>query len=166
MNERVPLGAVIAAHGIKGEVRVKTFTSRPEAISAYGPLSTEAGRELVIKTLKPSKGDEVIVRFEGITARDEAEKLKGQQLFVARASLPEPEAGEFYHADLIGLKVEDREGNLLGKIAALHNFGAGDVIELEFLNGKMEFVPFAADVVLEIDIANRRMVIAPPRYEG
>ena len=162
----MPLGAVIAAHGIKGEVRVKTFTSRPEAISEYGPLSTEAGRMLVITALKPAKGDEVIVCFEAVTNRDEAEKLRGQQLFVPRAALPEPEGDEFYHADLIGLKVEDESGNALGRILALHNFGAGDVVEIEFENGKTEFVPFAADVVLKIDVANRRMVIVPPRYES
>ncbi len=159
------MGAVIAAHGIKGEVKVKTFTSSPDALSAYGPLATDSGRALKIASLNPAKGDEAIVRFEGIDDRSAAETLKGVQLFVARASLPEPEADEFYFADLVGLRVEDVAGNHLGKVRAIHNFGAGDIIELERASGGTELIPFDASVVREVDIAKGRIVIEPPRYE-
>jgi len=159
------LGAVIAAHGIKGEVKVKTFTSSPEALSAYGPLATDSGHALTIVALNPVKGDEAIVRFQGIDDRNAAENLKGRQLFVARASLPEPEADEFYLADLVGLRVEDRAGTHLGKVRAIHNFGAGDIIELERAGGGTEFIPFNSSVTREIDVAKGRIVIEPPRYE-
>ena len=159
------MGAVIAAHGIKGEVKVKTFTSSPEALSAYGPLATDEGHALTIVSLSPVKGDEAIVRFEGINDRTAAETLKGQQLFVARASLPEPAADEFYLADLAGLRVEDPAGVSLGKVRAIHNFGAGDIIELERAGGGTEFLPFNSSVTREIDVAKGRIVIEPPRYE-
>jgi len=159
------LGAVIAAHGIKGEVKVKTFTSSPDALSAYGPLATDSGRALTIVSLNPVKGDEAIVRFEGIDDRNQAETLKGQQLFVARASLPEPAADEFYLADLVGLRVEDVAGVHLGKVRAVHNFGAGDIIELERAGGGTEFLPFNSSVTREIDVTKGRIVIEPPRYE-
>jgi len=159
------LGAVITAHGIKGEVKVKTFTSSPDALSAYGPLATDSGSVLQIVSLNPTKGDEAIVRFEGIDDRNQAEALKGRQLFVSRASLPEPEADEFYFADLVGLSVEDVAGNHLGKVRAIHNFGAGDIIELERASGGTELIPFHASVVREVDIAKSRIVIEPPHYE-
>jgi 16S rRNA processing protein RimM len=159
------LGAVIAAHGIKGEVKVRTFTSSPDALSAYGPLATDKGRALTIVSLNPVKGDEAIVRFEGIDDRNQAETLKGQQLFVARASLPEPAADEFYLADLVGLRVEDVAGAHLGKVRAVHNFGAGDIIELARAGGGTDFIPFNSSVTREIDVAKGRIVIEPPSYE-
>ena len=106
MNERVLLGAVIAAHGIKGEVKVKTFTEAPENLDAYGALTTDDGRRLEVASLRPTKGDEAVARFKGIADRNAAESLKGQALYVPRDALPEPEPGEFYLADLIGLKAE------------------------------------------------------------
>jgi 16S rRNA processing protein RimM len=164
LKERVLLGAVAAAHGISGEVRVKTFTASPENLGAYGPVLTEDGRTLAIVNLRASKGDEAIVRFAGVEDRNTAERLKGQRLYVPRAALPEPEKGEFYSTDLIGLRVEDRDGKHLGAVIGVHNFGAGDVVEIERAGGEREFVPFTDRFVPVVDIAASRIVADLPRY--
>jgi 16S rRNA processing protein RimM len=159
---RILLGVVAAAHGIKGEVKVKTFTQSPEGLGAYGPVIVEDGRQLEITALRQSKPDEAIVRFAGIADRNTAERLKGQRLYVPRAALPPTQAGEFYQADLIGLKAEDRSGNLLGAVRGVHNFGAGEIIEIEFSNGSTEFIAFSDANVPAVDIAKGRIVIALP----
>jgi 16S rRNA processing protein RimM len=104
------------------------------------------------------------VRFDGIADRNAAEALRGRQLSVPRSALPAPDADEFYHADLIGLAVEDRERVSLGRLRALHNFGAGDVMEIETPQGAIEFIPFNSTVVLKVELPDR-IVIEPPRYE-
>ncbi len=156
------LGAVLGAHGIKGEVRVKTFTLNPENLGRYGPLETKSGRQLAVASVRAIKANEAIVAFEGIDDRGAAEGLKGQELRIARAALPRTDPDEFYPADLIGLDVADRSGKPLGKVLALHNFGAGDIIEIAFLDGKTDFVPFSADTVREIDLASGRIVVELP----
>jgi 16S rRNA processing protein RimM len=158
------LGAVIGAHGTKGEVRVKTFTLAPDTLGAYGPLTTDDGRRLSVVHLRTGKPGEAIVRFDEIADRNAAEALKGRQLSVSRSALPAPDTDEFYHADLIGLQVEDREHVSLGRVRALHNFGAGDVMEIETANGATEFIPFNAAVVLKVELPTR-IVIEPPQYE-
>jgi 16S rRNA processing protein RimM len=160
---RILLGVVTAAHGIKGEVKVKTFTQSPEGLRAYGPVIVEDGRQFEVTALRSSKPDEAIVRFAGIADRGAAESLKGQRLYVPRAALPATEAGEFYYADLIGLKAEDPAGNLLGTVRGVHNFGAGDVIEIEFSGGATEFIAFNDANVPVVDLAAGRIVIAQPR---
>ena len=165
MAERVLLGAVIGAHGIKGEVRVKTFTADPDTLGAYGPLTTDDGRHLRVIALHAGKPGEAVVRFDGVADRNGAEALKGRQLFVPRDALPDPEADEFYHADLVGLAVEDSSNAPLGRVRALHNFGAGDVMEVETPNGATEFIPFNASVVKKVELPTR-IVIEPPGYEA
>jgi 16S rRNA processing protein RimM len=159
---RILLGVVAAAHGIKGEVKVKTFTQSPEGLGAYGPVSTEDGRQLEIAALRSFKPDEAIVHFAGIADRSAAETLKGRSLYVPRAALPATEAGEFYYADLIGLKAEDPSGNLLGTVRGVHNFGAGDVVEIEFADGTTELIAFSDANVPAVDIAAGRIVIELP----
>jgi 16S rRNA processing protein RimM len=164
--ERVLLGAVTAAHGIRGEVKVKTFTETPDNLAAYGALTTEDGRRLDVTSLRPTKGDEAVAQFKGIADRNAAESLKGQGLYVAREALPEPEPGEFYLTDLIGLAAEDESGTVLGRVAAVHNFGAGDVLEVKRDNGASEYVPFTDDAVPAVDIAGGRVVIVLPSESG
>jgi 16S rRNA processing protein RimM len=164
IEPRVLLGVVIAAHGIKGEVKVKTFTESPERLSVYGPLTTEAGRALEVAALRASKGDEAVVRFAGISDRNAAERLKGQSLYVPRSALPEIGEHEFYLADLIGLRAEDAAGKQLGVVKAVHNFGAGDVLEIEFKGGTTEFVAFTDTNVPTVDIGGGRVVIVPPSF--
>ena len=114
--------------------------------------------------LRPGKAGEAVVRFAGISDRNKAEALKGQSLYVPRSALPAPNEREFYLADLIGLRAEDARGKLLGVVKAVHNFGAGDVLEIELTDSKTEFVAFTDTNVPEVDIAGGRFVIVPPSY--
>jgi 16S rRNA processing protein RimM len=161
----VLLAAVIGAQGLKGEVKVKTFTTVPEALRAYGVLHDAKGKTYEITALRPSKAGEAVIAFRGIASRDEAEALKGTELFVKRAALPATAADEFYHADLIGLEAFDSEGRLVGVIAAIHNFGAGDVIAIARADGDEVLLAFTAETVPEIDIAAGRVRIAVPEED-
>ena len=164
IEPRVLLGVVTGAHGIKGEVKVKTFTAFPEGLADYGPLTTEAGHTLDVETLRPAKADEAVVRFAGVADRNAAERLKGQSLYVPRSALPPPDEGEFYLTDLIGLSAEDAAGQVIGTVKAVHNFGAGDMLEIEFPDKKTEFVAFTDANVPAVDIAGGRVVIVLPAY--
>ncbi|HYM18686.1 MAG TPA: ribosome maturation factor RimM [Micropepsaceae bacterium] len=159
------LGAVLGAHGIKGEVKVKTFTLKPENLGLYGPLTTRSGRRLKVLSVRATQTDQAVVAFDGIGDRNAAEALISEELFVARAAFPAPEPGEFYEADLLSLKAEDRTGKPLGKVRALHNFGAGDVLEIELLGGNTEFVPFHGDAVHAVDLKAGRIVVELPPLE-
>ena len=162
MARNILLGAVIGAHGLKGEVKVKTFTHSPEKLGAYGTLSTKDGRALTVAQLRASKPDEAVVRFAEIADRNAAEALKGTELFVPREALPAAEADEFYHADLVGLRAEDEEGRVLGTVSGVHNFGAGDVIEIVRADGDTVMLPFTREVVPVIEIEAGRVIIAAP----
>ena len=164
IEPRVLLGVVIAAHGIKGEVKVKTFTESPDGLGAYGPLTTEAGRALELAALRSGKAGEAVVRFAGISDRNAAELLKGQSLYVPRSVLPQTSEREFYLADLIGLRAEDAAGQQLGIVKAVHNFGAGDVLEIEFAGNTAEFIAFTDANVPTVDIAGGRVIIVPPSF--
>ena len=160
---RVCLGQIGAAHGVRGEVRLRSFTSDPAAIAAYGPLETEDGRVLEIEKLRPAK-DHFVARLSGIHDRDAASALTNAKLYVPRERLPRTEdPDEFYHADLIGLAAVDRAGRTLGAVVAIHNFGAGDLIEVRpQTGGNTELVPFDTVHVPEVDIASGKIVIDPP----
>ncbi len=158
----VLVGVVVGAHGIKGELNVKTFTEAPESLAAYGPVALSDGRRFTVTRLKRAKGDIVIVNLEGVADRDAAEALKGQRLFVPRTALPEPEDDEIYHVDLVGLAVEDESGKALGSVRGVHNFGAGDVMEVEDEKGDVSFLPFTKAVVPVVDLAQKRVVVRPP----
>jgi len=158
----VLLGAVIGAQGLKGEVRVKTFTETPEKLGAYGPLHTRDGRRFAVVGVRAVK-DAAIAQFEGIGSRSAAESLKGTELYVLRERLPQARAQQFYHADLIGLRAEDTVGRGIGKVIAIHNFGAGDVIEIARDDGEgAVLMPFTREIVPTIDLENHRIVIAAP----
>jgi 16S rRNA processing protein RimM len=158
----VLLGVVTGAQGLKGDVRVKTFTEAPERLAGYGVLHTPEGRKLEIAALRVSKADGAVIRFKGIDDRDSAERLVNAKLLVERSALPTTEADEFYHADLIGLRAQDSEGRLIGTVRAIHNFGAGDVLELERLGGGTLLLPFNGDFVPAVDIANGFITVAEP----
>jgi 16S rRNA processing protein RimM len=163
---RVLLGRIAGAHGIRGEVLIKTFTQAPESIGAYGPLSDKAGkRTFEIRSVRvTAKG--VVARLKGVADRNAAEAIKGVELYVVREKLPAAAEGEFYHADLIGLAAVDRDGKVIGEIVAVHNFGAGDLIEVRLVgSAKTEFIPFTDDAVPEVDIAARRAVIVLPQAD-
>jgi len=159
---RVYVGQIGAPHGVRGEVRLRSFTAEPEAIARYGPLETEDGRVLEIKSLRPAK-EHFVAALAGIGDRDAAEKLANLKLYVPRERLPRlVESDEFYHADLIGLAVVNKGGELLGIVLAIHNFGAGDLIEVRLdASGKTEMIAFNESNVPIVDIEAGRIVIEP-----
>jgi len=166
-GDRVCLGQIGAAHGVRGEVRLRSFTADPAAIASYGPLESEDGRIFEIETMRPAKGH-FVATLAGIADRNAAERLVNIKLYVPRERLPAPdEVNEFYHADLVGLAVVDRSGLKRGTVIAIHNFGAGDLIEVRPEAGdKTELLPFDAATVPEVDLAAGRLVVELPAGRG
>jgi 16S rRNA processing protein RimM len=154
-----------AAHGIRGEVRVKTFTQNPLDVVAYGPLASADGRVFEFDSARPAAGtspDMLVVRFKGIDTRDAAEALNGTELFVRRDRLGETAADEYFHADLIGLAAVTTAGEPLGTVIRVENYGAGDLLEIAPRRGDTLLVPFTKAFVPEVDLAGGRVVIEPP----
>lgn len=159
---RVCIAQIGAAHGVRGEVRLKAFTEDPLSVARYGPLEAEDGkRRFEIEAVRPAK-DMMVARFKGITDRDAAERLKNLRLYVARERLPKPADDEFYHADLVGLTATTANGEAIGAVKAVHNFGAGDLLEIEPTGGATMMLPFNETVVPVVDVAGGRIVIEPP----
>ena len=159
---RLCLGVIAGARGIHGEVRVRAFTERGEDVAAYGPLTDETGgRSFTLVDPKPIRGG-VAARVEGVEDRTAAEALKGARLYVAREALPDLEDDEFYHADLMGARVVSSDGEEVGRVVALHDFGAGDVLEIERADGPPLVAPFTRETVPEIDMNEGRIVLTPP----
>jgi 16S rRNA processing protein RimM len=160
---RVCVAQIGAAHGLRGGVHLRSFTEDPEAFARYGPLETEDGsRRLEIDSVKPSK-DGFTVRFVGVTRREQAEALRNLNLYADRERLPAADENEFYFADLIGLAAVTLQGDPLGEVVALHNFGAGDIVELKLApNGETVLFAFDSATVPEVDIAGGRIVVVTP----
>lgn len=154
------VGVILGAQGLKGEVKVKTFTAQPDGIGRYGPLFTEDGRSFAVKAVRPIKGDSTALQLKGINDRGSAESLKGVRLYIPRAALPEPKQNEFYHADLLGLRVEDESGKKLGVVCGVHNFGAGDVLEIAIGETGSGFIPFTKAEVPLVDLSGGRLVVS------
>lgn len=163
LPDRVLVGAVAGAHGVRGLVKLKCFTEKPAQITAYGPLTDETGeRRYEVAVVGTAKGG-VLARIDGVTDRNAAEAMKGTRLYVARSALPAlaPE-NEFYHADLVGLGVETADGRQLGKVRAVLNYGAGDVLEVTGETGESLLLPFTRSAVPVVDLDGGRLVAAPP----
>ena len=163
MTERVIVAKIGAAHGVRGEVRLKAFTEDPMSVARYGALETEDGtRRFEIEAVRPAR-DMLVARLKGVADRNAAEALTNLRLYVARAKLPKPAADEFYYADLVGLAATTADGSAFGTVKAVHNFGAGDLLEIEPANGGATvMLPFTEATVPAIDLAGRRLVVAPP----
>jgi 16S rRNA processing protein RimM len=162
--ERICVAQIGAAHGVRGEVRLRSFTQDPMAVASYGPLESEDGtRRFTIEALRPAK-DLFVARLEGVADRDAAEKLTNIRLFVSRDRLPPIDEDEtYYHADLVGLAAVTPDGAPLGTVTAILNFGAGDLVEIKPEGGgDALMVPFTDAAVPEIDIKARRIVVVPP----
>jgi 16S rRNA processing protein RimM len=161
----IAVGVFGAPQGVRGEVRIKAHTTDPDALGAYGPLSDAAGTKVFkIVALRRLKREMVVARIEGVSDRDAAKKLEGVELFARRENLPAIAEDEFYHADLVGLEAVSFAGQAIGRIVALRNFGAGDILEIApAAGGETRFLPFTKRVAPLIDIAGRRIVIVPPR---
>ena len=163
MSSRVCIAQIGAAHGVRGEVRLKPFTEDPLSVARYGVLETEDGKQrFEIEAVRPAR-DMLVARLKGISDRNAAERLKNLRLYVARERLPKPADDEFYHADLVGLAAAGVNGEAVGTVKAVHNFGAGDLLEIEPAGGgDTMMLPFNETVVPVVDIAGRRIVVEPP----
>jgi 16S rRNA processing protein RimM len=155
----VLVGVVISAHGVHGEVRVKSFTAEPLALGNYGPLATEDGKQFGIASLRQHRRDELVLRLSGVETRNAAEFFIGSRLYVPRAALPEAAPGEYYHADLIDLRAESTDGAEIGRVSAVLNFGAGDILEITRPDGNTELIPFSNACVPMVDFAAGRVVV-------
>jgi 16S rRNA processing protein RimM len=164
--DRVLLGEIGAAQGLKGEVRLRSFTADPGAIGSYGPLEDEASaRTFEIHSVRVTP-KALVARIKDVTTREEAEALNGTRLYLPRARLPERDADEWYHADLIGLRAVDREGATIGRVVAVQNFGAGDIIEIAPEGGAATLLfPFTEAVVPEVDVDTGTLTLVPPPEE-
>lgn len=152
---------------MRGAVKLWTFTEDPLAVQSYGPLTTKDGaRQFEITSVREAK-DHLVATFKGIADRNDAEKLNGIELYVPRENLPATDDDEYYHADLIGLAAVDAGGEPLGRVVAIHNFGAGDIIEIAPPAGMTLLLPFTNAVVPTVDLAGGRVVIElPQEIEG
>ncbi|EEW26143.1 ribosome maturation factor RimM [Rhodobacter ferrooxidans] len=163
MTDRICVGAIAGSFGVKGEVRLKSFCSDPEAIAGYGPLFTEDGtRQFSVKLTRPVAGG-LGARLSGVATKEEADALRGTSLYVDKTRLPKLPDDEFYHADLIGMEVRDTGGVLLGRVQAVHNHGAGDLLEIAGAGLKEPILlPFTLAVVPTVDLVAGRIVVDLP----
>jgi 16S rRNA processing protein RimM len=161
-EKRVCVGVVTGAHGVRGAVRVKSFTADPRDVARYGPLENESGDRRFRLRLTGSAKGVVIAHLAGIDDRDQAEALRGLRLYLPRAALPPPGAEEYYHADLIGLEAALADGTPVGQVRAVHDFGAGDTLEIAPAVGPPVMVPFTRAIVPVVDLTAGRLVLDPP----
>ena len=156
-----------AAHGVRGAVKLWTFTEDPLAVKRYGPLSTKDGeRQFEVMHAREANGH-LVATLKGVATREDAERLNGIELYIAREKLPATGEGEYYHADLIDLAAVNATGEPLGRVTAIHNFGAGDIIEIAPPHGAAMLLPFTNAVVPTVDLAGGRVVIVlPAEIEG
>jgi 16S rRNA processing protein RimM len=161
-DQRVCLGIIVGAHGVRGAVRIKSFTAEPKHVARYGPLEDEAGeREFRLRIVGSATGV-VLARIAGIADRNQAEELRGLHLYLSRAALPPPRREEYYHADLVGLDAVLLDGTPLGQVRAVYDFGAGDTLDIARPLGQPVMVPFTRAIVPVVDLAAGQLVIAPP----
>ena len=165
-SNQVCLGVITGAVGVRGEVRIKPYTAHPLDVASYGPVTTKEGASFKLSNVKTSKGG-ISAKLAGIEDRDAASAMRGVELFVDRAKLPAPQEEEFYYVDLIGMDVETSGGEKVGTVNSVHDFGAGDLLEVALWasdRSKSEtvFVPFRKEVVVDVRLAEGRIVIDPP----
>ncbi len=158
----VCVAQVGAPHGVRGAFHLRCFTEAPENVAAYGTLCDERGRPLFdLRIVGPAKGG-VIATVPGVTDRNAAEALRGQSLYVPRERLPATDEDEYYHEDLVGLAARDADGRELGKVVAVLNYGAGDILEIATDEGGSELVPFTRAAVPTVDLAARTVEVVLP----
>ncbi len=162
-NDRIVVGTIAGAFGVRGDVRVKSYCATPPDIARYTPLTTEKGHVFRVMVIKGDAPGALVARIEGIDTKEEADALRGVELYAERARLPRLPDDEFYHTDLIGLSVVDTGGKTLGTVRAVLNHGAGDILEIQ-ASGSPETVllPFTLAAVPTVDLAAGRIVADPP----
>lgn len=163
MSDLVCVGAIAGAFGVKGEVRLKSFCAEPEAIADYAPLVTENGKQSFEVRITRAIQGAYAVRLSGVQNKEQADALRGTKLYAPRERLPDLPDDEFYHSDLIGLEVVDTGGAVLGKVRAVHDHGAGDMLEV-FAPGRSStaLLPFTREAVPTVDLKAGRIVADPP----
>ena len=161
-DKRVCVGIITGAHGVRGAVRIKSFTAEPRDVAQYGPLADQSGARQFKLLLAGAVKGVLIATIDGITDRNKAEALRGLRLYLPRAALPAPSEDEYYHADLIGLTAALASGEMIGRVRAVHDFGAGDMLEIARDEGQPVLVPFTRAAVPVVDVAGGRVVIDPP----
>jgi 16S rRNA processing protein RimM len=161
-KDRVCVGAIAGAFGVRGEVRLKSFCAEAEAIAGYAPLFTEDGARRFDVILRGTIPNGLAARLTGIGTREEAEALRGTRLYADREKLPSLTEDEFYHADLIGMEVLDTGGTLIGKVSAVLNHGAGDLLEIQRKGAPGVLLPFTRAAVPTVDLASGRIIADPP----
>lgn len=163
MSSKVCVGQFVGSHGVRGLVKLKSFTADPQAVAAYGPLGDERGGRSFRVTLQGTVKDLFLARVEGITTREQAQDLGGVRLYVDRSALPETDdEEEFYHADLIGLRAELGDGTVYGTVKAVFDFGGGDVLEIQRPSAASEMLPFTRACVPVVDVKGGRLVLDLP----
>ena len=155
------LGVITSVHGVRGQVKLRSFTTSPDDITSYGPLIDKHGKAFALVINGETK-DALIATVDGVTTREQAEKLKGTELFVPRSALPKPSADEYYHEDLVGIRLLTESGISYGTVVAVHNFGAGDLIAIRPAEGGEEMLPFRKTIFSGFDFAAGTAVIHPP----
>ena len=162
-KELVLMGHISTAHGIRGEIVIKSFTEDPAAIASFGPLTDKSGKKSIVLADVRVVKKGVIARVAGVADRNAAEALRGMELYVARGQLPEPDDDEHYHVDLVGLEAVTQSGETVGEIVAVQNFGAGDLLEVRLAGkSRTEFIPFDEHFVRDIDVDAGRVVVVMP----
>ncbi|MCY6383399.1 ribosome maturation factor RimM [Hoeflea prorocentri] len=161
-DDRVLMAEIGAPHGLRGEVRAKFYTEDPQTLGSYGPLFDEKGRAFKVLSVRPAK-NVVVLRLEGVSGREAAEAMKGTALYISRDSLPDDglEDDEFFQTDLVGLAVLDDAGKAYGTVTSVHNFGAGDILELADPGKRAVMIPFSETAVCDINWDDGQLIVDP-----
>ena len=162
VSGHLPIGAIVGPQGIKGQFKVKPFTATPQALSAYGPVTLDDGRQLQLQVTSVNAKGLAIVRAKGVETREVAESLRGVTLHVLRDRLPDLDDGEIYHVDLLGMAVTDQNGQWLGRLIAIHDFGAGEIAELAGESAPTIMVPFGGERLLAVDMEAKTINLSVP----
>ena len=160
---RLCLGVIVGVHGVRGHLKIKGYTDNPAALDRYGPVSLDDGRLLHLKVKSVSPKGPVIAMAQEVTDRNEAELMRGLELFIKRDALPPTANDEVYHTDLVGLEARDNDGVAIGVIVGLHDFGAGDIIEVKPPSGPTMMLPFAPEYRDEMRLEEGFVTLLPPQ---
>jgi 16S rRNA processing protein RimM len=161
-TDHLAVAAIAGPHGVRGQFKVKLFAESPDALVNYGSLHIDDGRALKLAIKSVNAKGLVVVSADGINSREAAEKLRGMLLSTLRVNLPDPADDELYHADILGAAAVHVDGTTLGIVVALYNFGAGEIVEVKPVSGPSLMLPFEGESVVSVDVANGRVVLAPP----
>lgn len=163
-SKLIQVGVIASAHGIRGQVKLRSFTENPRDVLSYEPLTDATGTRTFILTAHGIKGDSLIVAIDGVTDRNVAEQMKNTAIFAPASLLPEKEENVWYYSELIGMQARTPDGVLYGTVEAVHNFGAGDILEFKLPDGSNEMLPFRSGFIGEVNSEESYLLVFPPDY--